>query len=763
MRWVWPTVDPWLVAELALVTLVYLLGAWELGWRRPGRIAGWRTWLFLGGIAAVAVASLSPLDTWADRSLFAHMAQHLLLIMVAPPLLLLGQPVLPMLFGVPRPIRVNLLAPVARSRWFRATVEALRRPLAGVLILGLVTFLWHWPRLYEAAMAHSSWHQAEHACFLLAGLVFWWNLVDPALGPARPDRWWGLAVLLIADVQNTILAAVLTFADRPIYSRYSDLPAGFGGTPVEDQMLAGLIMWIPGSLVYLVPAAYLATRLLRGPAALSPRSTLARSRSERSFGAVSSRPSRPPREALDWLRVPVVGTFLRSGYGRPVLQGILFLLAIAIVLDGFFGPRPAPMNLAGTLPWIHWRGLVVLSLLAVGNLFCLSCPLTLPRNLLRRWHVPRRPWPSWLRGKWLAAGIVFVFFWAYEVFALWSDPRATAAIIVALFGAILLVDGVFAGAPFCKFVCPIGQFHFVHATLSPWTIAPRDLNRCHQCDTSDCIRGNQRTGRRGCELELFLPTKRGNLDCTLCLDCIRACPNDNVGMTFRPPGMEILEVLPRSGIGQLEARRDWGILAALFVGLAFANAWLMTAPAQELVATMTRSTGTPMWLARTLLYGVVAGALPLAMIGAATFLSQVSSGVRQRALRHRMIWALVPMGLGMWTAHYLFHLLTSAGTALPVIERIARDTGLRAAEPNWMLACCQAVTPTVLKVELAALDVGLLASLYLVFRVASQIATGQRQRLAILWPWALLLCLLFALGVTTVFLPMEMRGTLPRP
>src|SRR3954452_3196872 len=136
-------------------------------------------------------------------------------------------------------------------------------------------------------------------------------------------------------------------------------------------------------------------------------------------------------------------------------------LAAAVVVDGFAGPEAAPMNLAGVLPWVHWRGLLILGLLAVGNVFCTACPFMLPRTLARRWLPGRRAWPRRLRNKWLAVGLLALFVWAYEAFALWDSPWLTAWIVVGYFAAPLVLDGLFRGAPFCKYVCPIGQFNFV--------------------------------------------------------------------------------------------------------------------------------------------------------------------------------------------------------------------------------------------------------------------------------------------------------------
>ncbi len=231
---------------------------------------------------------------------------------------------------------------------------------------------------------------------------------------------------------------------------------------------------------------------------------------------------------IDWLRMPLLGRFLRWRHARLGMQAPFLVLAGLIVYDGLRGPRVGARNLAGVLPWIHWRGFVVLGLLAAGNVVCMACPFMLPRSLARRLGPATRPWPAWLRNKWLALVLLAVFLWAYEAFALWDSPWWTAWIVLAYFVAAFAVDGFFRGASFCKYVCPIGQFNFVQSLISPWEVKVRDAGVCSSCRTRDCIRG--RDDIPGCELHLYQPRKSSNMDCTFCLDCIHACPHDNIGI-----------------------------------------------------------------------------------------------------------------------------------------------------------------------------------------------------------------------------------------
>ena len=211
------------------------------------------------------------------------------------------------------------------------------------------------------------------------------------------------------------------------------------------------------------------------------------------MGKASSNPSSASVVAapFDLLRAGVIGNFLRWRHARTALQVPLFAVAGAMMLHGFFGPTLAPKNLATVLTWVHFRGALVLVLLCAGNFFCLACPFMLVRNAARRLWRPRFDWPRALRNKWLSVGLFAAILFTYELFDLWSSPWWTAALAAAYFGAVLVIDGLFKHAAFCKFVCPIRQFNFIASTLSPLEVKVRDHTVCDGCRTKDCIRGRR--------------------------------------------------------------------------------------------------------------------------------------------------------------------------------------------------------------------------------------------------------------------------------
>jgi hypothetical protein len=280
--------------------------------------------------------------------------------------------------------------------------------------------------------------------------------------------------------------------------------------------------------------------------------------------------------------------------------------------------------------------------------------------------------------------------------------------------------------------------------------------------TKDCIRG--RDGIPGCELQLYLPRKSGNMDCTFCLDCIHACPHSNVGILARSPGEDLLTDAARSGVGRFSKRPDLAVLVVILVFGAFANAAGMVGPVLAWRDRLDRMFGlSSPFLVTTLSYVVALVLLPLLLVGTVALVSRRWGRLTESwaEIATRFSYALVPLGFGMWLAHYSFHFVTSYDTIVPVAVRFVRDLGLTSLpQPHWVAACCRPVGEWLLRLEIIFLDVGLLLSLYTGYRISQAQSSRLSRPEWALAPWALLMGLLFAAGIWIVFQPMQMRGTL---
>jgi polyferredoxin len=458
-----------------------------------------------------------------------------------------------------------------------------------------------------------------------------------------------------------------------------------------------------------------------------------------------------------------VGPWLRGRHARTALQLVLLAVAAVMVLHGLAGPQIAPANLATVLTWVHYRGLLIVALLAAGNLFCTGCPFILLRDAARRIHPPTARWPRWLRRKWPALALFLAVLFVYELFDLWSLPRATAWLVLAYFAAALAIDVIFSGASFCKYVCPVGQFNFVASTLSPFEIRARDAGTCRNCRTVDCIKGRRapeeplRVVQRGCELALFVPAKVGNLDCTLCLDCVKACPHDNVALAPRVPGLELADGRRRSGIGRLTQRWDVAVLVVVFVFGAFVNVFGMIGPglaAEQRIGAVLGARAE--WPGLAGLFVAMLVAAPATLLGAASWWSSRAAGA---ALRHQLVafvYAFVPFGAGVWAAHYGFHLLTGALTIVPVTQSALIDLAGTPwlGVPRWTWVGLR--PGAVLPIQLGLLALGAVGSAALIWLIAERESPSRPGAAAA--PWLGLTLLLLVTAVWMVAQPMAMRA-----
>lgn len=502
-------------------------------------------------------------------------------------------------------------------------------------------------------------------------------------------------------------------------------------------------------------------------------------------------------QGFDLLRLPGLRRFARYKYARLVFQLPLLLLAIFVIVDGLTGRQIAPRNVATTTVWLHYRGLVVIALALFGNAFCAACPLMLTRGASRRLRrlLPRTfAWPAYLKSKWLVAALTFVYFFLYERYDLWASPWLTAWLAIGYFGAALVVDTLFKAGTFCRYVCPLGNFNFVYASLSPTQIAAVDPDVCRRCEHKPCLHGRYTqasppsapdavardrrgsgstaelafisladvtspngTGRfPGCETDLFVPTIVSNMDCTYCFNCVRACPYDNVALRLRTPGGELTRT-PWARRGRL-AVLAFAVLLSVFGAF---NAFAMVPAYYDVAAwlagalhTSSESLVLALVFAATTVVGAggtVAAALAADRLGGA------KSGVRTAF--ERWGYVFVASGFGFWGAHFLFHLLTGALSVVPVMQHFFEYRGL-AVDPNWRLA---QLVPSAWLFPLQAAVSG--ASGLLAAVIAARIATRDFGRVGVLalWPVMLSVLLVTAAQLLLWAQPMEMRGTLFGP
>ncbi len=654
----WPTLG------ILAVGVLYLRG-WRLARRtRPRKLPPWRAFCFLAGLFFLWMALASPLDALDQFLLVAHMTQHVLLMSLAPPLLLLGNPIVPLLRGLPRSFVREELAPWMNSRGIRWLGKLFTNPVFGWVSMDLSVALWHVPAAYELALRSNFWHQVEHGCFFFTSLSFWWYVVRPWPNRIRSSRWWVVPYVAAGHVVLFFVGLVIGLQSQVIYPTYAHVPRLFGLSGLADQGLAGSEMLYVGLLASIITVVPILWELISEdpPSSTQP----APQREHRpAAAAIASEP-------FDALRTPFAGSILRSRYGRRGLQAFSLVAIFAVILDGLFGVQLGPMNMAGALLWNIIRPLSLILLLLVANVFCMACPFTLPRELVRRLRIPQLRWPDWLSSKWPAAILMVLFFWAYEQFALWSSPRDTALLLIGYVAAASIINSVFRGASFCKYVCPVGQFSFIASLFAPLELGVRSKHACSNCATHDCVRGNQT--QRGCELQLYLPRKAGNLDCTLCMDCVKACPHDNVSLGLQSPLRDLARDPVRSSLGRISARPDLALLVLVVAFSSLANAAIMIKPvASALTAFQRQHPWAANWLSSLLATCAFCALLLLLYLGAARLLQFVARRQTLRTVFCRFSLALLPLGLSIWLGHLTFHLASSWSSVPMLLRNVSRE------------------------------------------------------------------------------------------
>jgi cytochrome c oxidase assembly factor CtaG len=254
--------EPGVLIALALSAWLYARGLRRL-WRDAGAghgIRRWEAWCYAWGWFALFVALVSPLHPWGRVLFAAHMTQHEVLMLVAAPLLVLGRPVIVFLKALPAP-SANRLAAISNTSVWQSIWRSLSNPFAAWLIHGVILWIWHVPSLFEATIDDEFIHTLQHASFLFSAILFWWAVMH---GRQRRAAY-GLAVLYMftTALHTGLLGLLITFARSVWYPAYSETTQSWGLTPLEDQQLGGLIMWIPAGLVYVVAGLAFFTGWLR--------------------------------------------------------------------------------------------------------------------------------------------------------------------------------------------------------------------------------------------------------------------------------------------------------------------------------------------------------------------------------------------------------------------------------------------------------------------------------------------------------------------
>lgn len=256
------SLEPQVLLPIVLVAWWYAAGVRAV-WRHAGRGRGVRAWqaaCFACGIFFLLLALVSPLDAASDALFSAHMTQHALVMLVAAPLLVLGNPGVALAWALPRDGR-RFVRRVQHDRLFGTAAALITNPYVVWTLFAVVFWAWHVPALYEAAVRHAPLHALEHGVLLGTSLLFWWTLLRTA-GTRRLEYGGAILFVFTTMLQMTIVPALLVFSTDTWYPLYAGIDPSWRLSALADQQLAGLVMWMTSNVVLLLVTAYLVARWL---------------------------------------------------------------------------------------------------------------------------------------------------------------------------------------------------------------------------------------------------------------------------------------------------------------------------------------------------------------------------------------------------------------------------------------------------------------------------------------------------------------------
>jgi hypothetical protein len=349
---------------------------------------------------------------------------------------------------------------------------------------------------------------------------------------------------------------------------------------------------------------------------------------------------------FDVLRVPVLGALLRSRMVIASLRVAVLVVFLVVIAAGLFGNQAPGHNLAPVLTWTIWWTWLIFAIVFFGKIWCTVCPwptiaeALAPRSLGLRW-------PKAFRNLWLATGLFVLLTWLELGYGVTGSPWLTAVLGLAMTGAVLASTLVFERRPFCRYACIVGRVSGLYSLFAASELRAANAHTCASCATKDCYRGNARGAP--CPTQQFLAVMDANTYCTLCMECVKTCPHDNVAWRLRPVGADLLE--------PSRARVDEAYLAVVLLSMSAFHGLTMTPSWDRVVAGIAAGLHVGALLAFTIGMSLIL-ALPLVVYAGVCRLMKAFARDRDhetKTLFIRFAYSLLPIALFYHLAHNLEH------------------------------------------------------------------------------------------------------------
>ncbi len=361
---------------------------------------------------------------------------------------------------------------------------------------------------------------------------------------------------------------------------------------------------------------------------------------------------------MDILRLPGIGSFLRWRWLQPLLEVPMLVVFILVIIVGIWGTQEPSQNLATMLIWVYWWSLIIFSFIFVGRIWCMICPLGAAGEWTnRKVGSLNKRWPRALRNLWMAHIFFIVLTGVDLVIGIDIMPRFTGIFLLALLIMSVVLALVFERRAFCRYVCPIGGMCGIYSMTSGIELRAKSRGRCESCTTKECIKGTD--GSYACPWFEYPGVMDRNNYCTMCLECDRSCPHENVGLSVRPPGQDLWRTNRRVF--------DEVILAVGLIGVMASHTIATTQQYDDWVTGLEVNSGIPAWVTITMVYVVSILLANLAYLGVSVLAARTTT-TRDRPLDARTVYrwtgyALIPLALSMHLARNVLF-LNIWGTAI---------------------------------------------------------------------------------------------------
>ena len=437
--------------------------------------------------------------------------------------------------------------------------------------------------------------------------------------------------------------------------------------------------------------------------------------------AATSREAYIQDHRIDILRLPVIGTLLKWRWLQPLVEVPMLLVFILAIIVGIWGTQEPSQNFATMLIWVYWWSLVILTFVLVGRIWCFFCPLgAVGEWLNRRVGTLNRKWPKALRNLW-PAHIFFITLTGLDmVFGIDTMPNMTGYFLLSLMIMSIGLAIIFEKRSFCRYVCPIGGMCGIYSMTSSVEVRAKSRGRCESCTTKECIRGTDKS--YACPWFEYPGEMDRNNYCTMCLECVRSCPHDNVGLSVRPAGQDLWRTNKRVF--------DEVILAVAMVGVMASHTIATTQPFNDWVTTIETEQGIAPWMTITFVYILSIVLANLAYLGVSALGSRGAS-TKDRPLDTLTIfkwtgYATIPLALAMFLARNILFLNIWGTAIMDVIANMANP-------PGWPLGSgpveAQYLFPdsTIWWLRMAIILIGFVFSAYAGYRLSLRLQPRRRE------------------------------------